>query len=248
MGSGMVRGVKAMSYRPTISVYIDGHIADIGYYKNWDDIDLFFEAVAIAALFRDCKTISEYNEKKFGKQKIYYSVEPETFENTEDNLKFFESCSEWPILVDLTAQCIYISEGAKEKDELYAIPSALEDYENYGYRRGLRRIGMSRVECLLAGIPYTYDDDPTAYEEYQEEIPAVKRISIRNVDRVMAYCRIPFDHVDMSEILEMFMKHEELQEHLSVTMTELLDKEKAQRLKNCQKSIGSAARSFFSQT
>ena len=64
---------------------------------------------------------------------------------------------------------------------------------------------MSCVECLLAGIPYTYD--PTAYEEYQEEISSVKRISVQNVDRVMAYCRIPFDHVDMSEILEMFMKH-----------------------------------------
>ena len=80
-----------MSYRPTISVYINGHIADIGYYRNWDDKDLFYEAFAIAALFYKCKSIPEYNAKKFGRQKVYYSVEPEIFENTEGNLKFFES-------------------------------------------------------------------------------------------------------------------------------------------------------------
>lgn len=216
-----------MSYRPTISVYINGHIADIVYYKNWDDIDLFFEAVAIAALFHECKSIAQYNDKKFSRQKVYYALEPETFENTEENLAFFESCSEWPILVDLTAKCIYVSEGAKQKEDLFDIPSALEDHDNYGYRKAYRRTGMSRVECLIAGIPYIYD--PTAYEEYQEEIPAVKSISIRNVDRVMAHCRIPFDHVDMEEVLNMFLEHEELQDHLSTTAVELLRKERLQK-------------------
>lgn len=212
-----------MSYRPTISVYIDGHIADIGYYRNWDDTDLFFEAVAIAALFSECKTIEEYNMKKFGQQKIYYAVSPETFENTEENLKFFESCSEWPILIDLTAKSIYISEGTKKPDELLAIPSALEKHDNYGYRKAYRRTGMSCYECMLAGIPYHYD--PTAFEEYQEEIPAVDRISLENIDHVMAHCRIPFDHVDMEYILKLFLKHKELKHHLSNRTAELLDKE-----------------------
>ena len=46
-----------MAYRPTISVYIDGQIADLGYYRNWQDEDLFYEALAMAAVFHDCKTI-----------------------------------------------------------------------------------------------------------------------------------------------------------------------------------------------
>ena len=112
-----------MSYRPTISVYIDGHIADIGYYRNWDDTDLFFEAVAIAALFHDCKSVSEYNEKKFGQQKVYYIVSPETFENTEENLKFFEEHSECPILVDLTAKSIYI-DSVNNLSQIYFQPPA----------------------------------------------------------------------------------------------------------------------------
>ncbi len=230
-----------MSYRPTVSVYINGHIADIGYYRNWDDTDLFFEAFAIAALFCECKSISEYNAKKFGRQKVFYSVEPETFENTEENLKFFESCSEWPILVDLTAKCIYVSEGAKERDELLTIPSALESHKNYGYRKARRRTGMSYVECLLAGIPYTYD--PSAYEEYEEEIPAVDRISVRNVDRVMAHCRIPFDHVDMGGLLVLFLEYKELQSHLSTTVLELLQKERQLKV---EKNLGAAVRSLFS--
>ena len=218
-----------MSYRPTISVYIDGHIADIGYYRNWDDTDLFFEAVAIAALFHDCKSVSEYNEKKFGQQKVYYIVSPETFENTEENLKFFEEHSKCPILVDLTAKSIYISEGAKEQDELLSIPSALEKHDNYGYRKAYRRMGMSAYECLLAGIPYHYD--PLAFVEYQEEIPAVDRVTLKNIDYVMAHCRIPFGHVDMDYILKLFLKHKELRRHLSVNTGELLNKEQ-ERLQN----------------
>lgn len=212
-----------MSYRPTISVYINGHIADIGYYRNWDDTDLFFEAFAIAALFCKCKSIPEYNLKKFGKQKVFYSLEPETFENTEENLKFFESCSEWPILIDLTAKCIYVSKGAKEKSELLVIPSAFENHKNYGYEKACRRTGLSHVENLIADISYTYD--PLAYEVYEEEIPSVDRISVRNVDRVMEHCRIPFDHVDMDGLLDLFLEHKELQSHLSTTVVEMLKKE-----------------------
>ena len=234
-----------MSYRPTISVYIDGHIADIGYYRNWDDTDLFFEAFAIAALFHECRTVQEYNEKKFGRQKVFYSVDPEEFENTEENLKFFESCSEWPILVDLTAKCIYKSEGAKDGDELKAIPSALDKHENYGYRKMYRRTGLSRVEALLAGVPYKYE--PTAFEEYEEPIPSVTSISVRNVDYLMSHCRIPFAQTDMDEVLRMYLKYDELKKHLSTTVIELLQKEEQFKMKKVSKSLGEAARSLFSQ-
>jgi len=207
-----------MSYRPTISVYIDGHIADIGYYRNWDETDLFFEAVAIAALFGKCKSVQEYKEKKFGQPKVYYSIEPESFENTEENLKFFESHSEFPILMDLTSKCIYISEGAKEKDELLSLCSALGNHANYGYRKAYRWTGETKIVLDEYTLP--------AYEEYMEEIPAVDKISVRNVAHVMDYCRIPFDHVDMTEVLGLFLKHNELRRHLSTSTIELLDKEK----------------------
>lgn len=52
-----------MSYRPTVSVYINGKIVDNGYYRNWRDKDLFYEAITIAAFFGDCKSREEYYDK-----------------------------------------------------------------------------------------------------------------------------------------------------------------------------------------
>ena len=54
---------------------------------------------------------------------MYFSLDPVLFENTEKNMKFLESCSECPILIDLTAKCIYRSVGAKTGKRLRRIPS-----------------------------------------------------------------------------------------------------------------------------
>ena len=125
-----------MAFRPTIAVYIQGRIVDIGYYRNWDVKSLLYEAVAIAALYEDCRTAEEYREKCFGCQTVYYKVEPETFENTEENLKWLENCSEMPIVVDLTARCIYQSYGALTEEELEKIPRYDEDVIGYRSRYG----------------------------------------------------------------------------------------------------------------
>ena len=60
------KGVILMSYRPTVSVYINGKIVDNGYYRNWRDKDLFYEAITIAAFFGDCKSREEYYDKMYG--------------------------------------------------------------------------------------------------------------------------------------------------------------------------------------
>lgn len=96
-----------MAFRPTIAVVIGKEIADIGYYRNWDIEDLFIEALGLAVLYRDCKTVEEYRMKVFGTQKISYIVEPESFENTQENLRMLEDCSEFPVSVDLTRGAIY---------------------------------------------------------------------------------------------------------------------------------------------
>ena len=82
---------------------------------------------------------------------------------------------------------------------------------------------MSALDCILSGIPYEYNS--LAYEEYEEEIPEVEKITVRNIDYVMGHCRIPFDHVGMTEVLGLFLKHKDLQRHLSATTIKLLEKE-----------------------
>ena len=95
-----------MSYRPTISVYFGGRPIEIGYYRNWDDENLLYEAVAIALLFSDCRSYEE------AKRAVYTHWMPErkavadsmTDEEREDSVRDFERCSEMPIVIDLSSR------------------------------------------------------------------------------------------------------------------------------------------------
>mgnify|MGYP000032666663 FL=1 len=66
--------------------------------------------MTIAMLYGDCKSIEEYKDRKYGRQKVYISIEPEIWEDTEENLLELEQFSEFPIIVDVTAKCIYSSD------------------------------------------------------------------------------------------------------------------------------------------
>ena len=122
-----------MSFRPTIAVYIDGHIIDIQYCRNWFPEHLLYEAARLAALYGDCRSADEYLDSRYGCRELVYDVDPVTFRNTEEDLKFLESCSELPVIVDLTAQQIYCGFRALSSEELAAVPSALEAEDEYGY-------------------------------------------------------------------------------------------------------------------
>lgn len=152
-----------MSFRPTISVYYNGEIADIGYYRNWREEALLAEAMGIALAFRDCGTLREFREKAFGGQTVYYSIDPELWENTPENLHELENCSELPMVVDMTAGCIYVSYGALCAAELNEMPEAedLEDFFGCAYEWQLskrRKItltdeSLKRGEELLRDFP-----------------------------------------------------------------------------------------------
>ena len=107
-----------MSYRPTISVYINNHIVDCGYYRNWTDRDLFYEAICLATLFNDCETKEQYMERMYGVQTVYFKLDPEEFENNEENLKWFEEASEFPIIVDITNRNIYSNCGVLKPNDI----------------------------------------------------------------------------------------------------------------------------------
>jgi len=115
-----------MSFRPTIAVFAKGLIADLGYYRNWDERDLFFTALRIALEYSECKTIEEYRQKRYGTQRVYYILSPEAIENTQEDLRFLIGCSEFPIAVDLTAGCIYVSEEPLSGEGLSALPSVFD--------------------------------------------------------------------------------------------------------------------------
>lgn len=107
-----------MSYRPTISVYIRGEIADIGYYRNWSDRALFMEAAAIMAVFGHCQTVSEYRRKKAA-----LSGAEALPSDDKEVLLSLERWSEFPVLVDLTGKAVYVNCGVLSPRELSRIPT-----------------------------------------------------------------------------------------------------------------------------
>ncbi len=174
-----------MSFRPTIAVVIDKKIAHIGYYRNWETEDLFIEALGLAVLYRDCKSMEEFRERFFGRQTVYYSVAPEYFENTQENLRWLEECSEMPINVDLTRQVIYEGFSGASDDFVFGKP-------------GIRDI-------LVPGTPT---------ESFYWDLLTKHRIS--------------FDEADMDSIEELFMKDDEMADHLSVNTAAMMEKRKGE--------------------
>ena len=128
-----------MSFRPTIAVFARGRIADWKYCRNWDERDLFFEALYIALTYRDCRTIEEYRQKRYGCQKFCYVLSPVVFENTQKKLKELLSHSEFPVAVDLTAGCIYVSEWPLFGEQLKRLPSVFSPKQKARVNRILER-------------------------------------------------------------------------------------------------------------
>ena len=209
-----------MSYRPTISIYVGGEIADYGYYRNWDDEDLFYVAIAYATLFHDCKTREEYLEQAYHTQKIYKVLEPEIFENTPNNLRFLEEHSEFPIIVDLTLKNIYVNYGRLRPEELSIIhtfdnPYSYKDFIRlYQFRLNHTSEYMGRVECPEKCLKKDYAD--LMYER--------KRFGTRmDFYKLLNYYRIPFDTLNHEEILNMYRSNENLKRHCSQKICKFLD-------------------------
>lgn len=203
-----------MSDRYTISVYVDGRIADIGYYRNWDARSLFFEAVALGLLFGDCVSREEYLVKRYGTESVAYSVEPEVYENTEANLKWLEECSEWPYIVDLTLKQIYPGRRAKTAKELDKLPSALK-LDNV-VRRRLRERGVWGWEGqrrVLKDIVYAL------------EIIRTPKYAAPGMDYsvFLDHCRIPFGLFDRARVMDALRG---LGDALSNEVRELLERER----------------------
>lgn|GEM_PF-1685287 len=197
-----------MSYRPTISVYLRGKIIDIGYYRNWRDKYLFLEAMAIAAFFGDCRTRREYLNRRYGAGDVCYNVYPEIFDSSEESLKELEGCSEMPVLVDLTAQCIYAAVGALPAEKLAEKPSILDDLPCYGYRTVIKKVprpegarrwadGDDLWPCLL-----DYD-----WEKTEEPVTDLRQISTRSdFYALLDNCRIPYGQMCMEEIRRCYVE------------------------------------------
>ena len=110
-----------MSFRPTVSVYAEGRIADVMLFKNPRAETLLFTALAIGREYAGCGR-REYLLRRYGAERFDIFLCPERIPNTEAGLKIIEACSELPILVDLASRSIYCADRALSESELRALP------------------------------------------------------------------------------------------------------------------------------
>lgn len=93
-----------MSFRATISVRYAGKPAGIGYYRNWDDLHLLFEAVALAAAADCCPDVISYREMV---RRADPGRSSEISDEEEDEvIRDLEEVSEYPIVVDAVSRRI----------------------------------------------------------------------------------------------------------------------------------------------
>lgn len=105
-----------MSDRYTISLYAEGQILDFMYCRNYSEKSLLFTAAIWAAQYHDCTTIAAF-------QRRFSQLEPNRKQLRKRHLRSLERCSEFPLVIDLTAQCIYFGYSAHSPEELRELPT-----------------------------------------------------------------------------------------------------------------------------
>ncbi len=212
-----------MSYRPSISVYINGKIVDYGYYRNWKDKDLFYEAVTIAAFFGDCKSREEYNDRMYGTQKVIHVYAPESFEATEENLKWFEELSEFPVIVDITEKYIYASyNGVLSGKELQERPSVTDKRRlicNKEVWKKLRSEKGDYFEHIMNGSFYD-----SGYGYIKKAIQRISKDSPdENFTAILKNCKISFAHWDMEAIRNIIIEWDKAVYHMSKNLLDRIE-------------------------
>ena len=116
-----------MSFRATIAVYYGNKAADIRYYRNWDPLNLLFEAFATAAVAGECIGWRAYRiriREALGQDTDNYSDEEE-----DEIISFYEEASEYPIIVDVRARRIYLR-GTKRDDRYTKVFDRIDEKIN----------------------------------------------------------------------------------------------------------------------
>ena len=207
-----------MSERPTISVYLDDHIADVGYYRNWSGVGLLWECCDLAKRLDGSRTYQEVQERlgKLSEDKGFPpspELDPE-FDAPEEDRKLtqmlapmsragghhpdeelmleLESCSEFPIFIDLTRRCFYYGGGDYDKSGFRAGDVRLvgwrEWIEDNGAETGYRGSYDTFYDYWAApGMAVSLDDadDLAAWlEADRETIKAVREADVSPIELV----------------------------------------------------------------
>ena len=211
-----------MSDRWTISTYLNGKIINIGYYKNWREEDMFYEAVSIMAVFADCRSDNEYWKLR---EKLLKKEPERRYRPGKRLLHEMERASEFPLLVDLTGRKIYSSFCLARNRDLQKIHPVGEPYEtmndfvSYSFRKGSYewhhmtwardRKEMDREIAYIKQrqLPFSFTEE--------EIIPLF-------VDEMINHYKISFTLKTIHDVRLVFKDEPSLKKHLSTSMSDMV--------------------------
>ena len=211
-----------MSDRWTISTYLNSNIADIGGYLNWREEDMFYEAVAIMAVFADCRTADDY-----------WRLRRELSEEKSDKIYRFEKRfmhemeqeSEFPLLVDLTGRKIYSSFCLARNRDLCKIHEVGDPYEsmdefvNYSFRKG----SYEWLYMTWARGKKNMDREIAYIRQRQLPFPLTEEeITPLHVDEMINHYKISFSNRAICKVRQVFRDEPSLKKHLSTRMSEMV--------------------------
>ena len=113
-----------MSMRPTIAICCEGHIAAIGIYRNRGLGSLLLEAFRLYEHFKDCASAEALSARlaaEYSRRNPGHNMPKET----EAERKRLLRRSEFPLIVDLTARCIYYGYRVFTQEELRRRPDSV---------------------------------------------------------------------------------------------------------------------------
>ena len=160
-----------MSERPTISVYLDDHIADVGYYMDCSGLVLLMECCDLAKRLDGCASYSEVKER-LGKLAM-----DSDWRSHEELMHELESNSEFPIVIDLDRRCFYYGKRGFRAD----------DIETVGWREWIEDNGAETTWETRYGTFYDY------------WASAGMAVSLDDVDAVLAW--LETDQRDLNSVV-----------------------------------------------
>lgn len=145
-----------MSYRPTLSIYLNHRLSTVFYLRNFSDEDLFHEAIALSALSCDPayrKFLDEWNDEDGMNEEIL-------------------QCSEFPVVLDLDASCIYVSYEQLTPEEIASLDQVTGPVRDY--HDVLER----------CAIPCSHSDPYSVLELYTDNDSLFRRLSSYTADMI----------------------------------------------------------------
>ena len=212
-----------MSDRWTISTYLNGNIVDIGGYLNWREEDMFYEAVAIMAVFVDCRTADDY--WRLRRELAGEGSDNKIYRFDKRFMHELEQESEFPLLVDLTGRKIYSSFCLARNRDLRKIHEvgnpyeSMDEFVNYSFRKG----SYEWLYMTWARGKKNMDREIAYIRKRQLPLPITEEeITPLHVDEMINHYQISFSRRAIREVRLAFQDEPALKNHLSTKLSEMV--------------------------